>query len=177
MVVACLGDSIVEGSPYTDAAATWQQAAMARHHGLELTNHGVWGERTDEIATRLDAAVAGAAALLVQGGINDIAQGRRVEDAARHLAAMIERGRAIGLPVGVCDVLPWNNATPSQTRAIVRLNELIGELGVPVLPFHDTLADPERPGRMAAEWTNEDGDHPSLEGYRRLGEVAFRPWW
>jgi lysophospholipase L1-like esterase len=27
---------------------------------------------------------------------------------------------------------------------------------------------------MKAEWCNEDGDHPSLAGYRRLGERAFR---
>jgi lysophospholipase L1-like esterase len=29
------------------------------------------------------------------------------------------------------------------------------------------------PGRMREEWA-VDGDHPSLEGYRRLGELAFR---
>jgi lysophospholipase L1-like esterase len=46
-------------------------------------------------------------------------------------------------------------------------------MGVPVLPFHDTLQDPERPGRMREDWTVE-GDHPSQEGYRRLGELAFR---
>ena len=27
---------------------------------------------------------------------------------------------------------------------------------------------------MKAEWCNEDGDHPSIAGYRRLGELAFR---
>jgi lysophospholipase L1-like esterase len=40
--------------------------------------------------------------------------------------------------------------------------------------FHATLEDPDRPGRMREEWT-DDGDHPSVEGYRRLGELAFRP--
>ena len=44
---------------------------------------------------------------------------------------------------------------------------------MPVLAFHETLEDPERPGRMREEWTS-DGDHPSVEGYRRLGELAFR---
>ncbi len=46
-------------------------------------------------------------------------------------------------------------------------------MGVPVLPFHDTLEDQKRPGRMREDWTFE-GDHPSIEGYRRLGELAFR---
>jgi lysophospholipase L1-like esterase len=26
---------------------------------------------------------------------------------------------------------------------------------------------------MKPEWTHTDGDHPSLAGYRRLGELAF----
>ena len=44
---------------------------------------------------------------------------------------------------------------------------------MPQLPFHDTLEDPEHPGRMKPEWTDPDGDHPSVAGYRRLGELAF----
>jgi lysophospholipase L1-like esterase len=74
-------------------------------------------------------------------------------------------------------VLPWNNGYPHAERPIRELNRLIGELadseGVAVLPFHDTLEDPERPGRMRHDWTS-DGDHPSVVGYRRLGELAFR---
>jgi lysophospholipase L1-like esterase len=87
---------------------------------------------------------------------------------------MVERGLALGLPVAVCDVLPWNNGRPEHAQAIRELNVAIAGLGVPVLPFHDTLEDPERPGRMKPEWTNDDGDHPSIAGYRRLGELAFR---
>ena len=61
----------------------------------------------------------------------------------------------------------------SKARAIRQLNELIHALPVPQLPFHDTLLDPEHPGRMKPEWTDPDGDHPSIAGYRRLGELAF----
>ena len=71
-------------------------------------------------------------------------------------------------------MLPWNNGWPKQEAPIRELNALIHAIEVPCLPFHDTLEDPERPGRMKADWTNDDGDHPSLAGYRRLGEVAFR---
>jgi lysophospholipase L1-like esterase len=127
---------------------------------------------------RLDPCAAGADVLVVQGGINDIAQGRPVEDAAANLRAMVRRGRELGLRVAVADVLPWNNGWPDAEPKIRRLNGLIAaiarEEGVPLLPFHDTLEDPERPGRMRAEWTHPDGDHPSVAGYRRLGEVAFR---
>jgi lysophospholipase L1-like esterase len=121
--------------------------------------------------------VSGADQLVVQGGINDIAQKMSVEGAAANLRAMVGRGKELALRVAVVDVLPWNNGWPDAEPQIRRLNALIAELArdesIPLLPFHDTLEDPDRPGRMRADWTT-DGDHPSIEGYRRLGEVAAR---
>jgi lysophospholipase L1-like esterase len=180
-VVSCLGDSITEGSPYWDSRARsgdpegqWQHWAGLRHPGLELRNFGIWGQRTDEILERFDEAADGAEVILVQGGINDIAQGRPIEEAAADIGEMIRRARERGLRVAACDVLPWNNGWPEKEPPIRALNERIRGLGVPVLPFHDTLEDPAASGRMKLEWTNEDGDHPSVDGYRRLGEIAFR---
>ena len=148
-----------------------------RNPRLEFRNHGIYGQRTEEIAARLEGCAAGADVLVVQGGINDIAQGRPVEPAAANLRGMVQRGRELGLGVVLADVLPWNNGWPDAEPEIRRLNELVYALareeGVAILPFHDTLEDPERPGRMRDEWTAE-GDHPSVAGYRRLGEVAFR---
>jgi lysophospholipase L1-like esterase len=37
------------------------------------------------------------------------------------------------------------------------------------------LADPSRPARMREALT-DDGDHPSVEGHRLLGERAFQPF-
>jgi lysophospholipase L1-like esterase len=74
------------------------------------------------------------------------------------------------------NVLPWNRGWPDADPRIRHLNELIAALGVeeyvPVMPFYETLEDPDRPGRMREDWT-ADGNHPSVEGHRRLGEVAF----
>jgi lysophospholipase L1-like esterase len=174
VVVAALGDSITEGSPGLPGWDVW--AAEADPH-LELRNCGIYGQRTDEIAARLDECARGAEVLIVQGGINDIAQGRDVESAARNLRAMVRRGKELGLRVALVDVLPWNNGWPDAEPKIRQLNALIAEIAraenVPLLPFHDTLEDLERPGRMREEWTS-DGDHPSVDGYRRLAEVAFR---
>ena len=189
--VAALGDSITAGSPLwdpdpvvrrrigaaLDERSQWEWWAARAHPGLELRNCGVYGERAEEIERRLEGCAARAHALVVQGGINDVAQGRPVEDAADALRRMVRRGLALGLAVALADVLPWNNGWPAAELEIRRLNELVhalaAEEGVPVLPFHDTLEDPERPGRMREDWT-DDGDHPSVEGYRRLGELAFR---
>jgi lysophospholipase L1-like esterase len=190
VIVACLGDSITAGSPLwdpdpsvrerigaaLDERSQWQYWAGLRSPDLEFRNCGVYGERTDQIAARLDACAEGAEVLVVQGGINDIAQGRAVAAAADNLRSMVRRGLERGFRVALADVLPWNDGYPRTAGPIAELNDRVAtiaqEEGVLLLPFHDTVADPERPGRMRLEWTS-DGDHPSIEGYRRLGELAF----
>ena len=186
IVVAALGDSITEGSPAYDSRrggdeqSQWGDWAGRADARLAFHNCGVYGERTDEILARLEDCARGADALVVQGGINDIAQGIPIEVAAGNLREMVRRARAMGLFVALADVLPWNNGWPAAEQKIRHLNELSRQItedeGVQLLAFHDTLEDPDRPGRMREEWTS-DGDHPSVEGYRRLGEVAFRPFW
>jgi lysophospholipase L1-like esterase len=182
-VVAALGDSITEGSPGYDSrvggddTSQWEYWAARADGRLVFRNCGIYGQRTDEIAARLDDCVEGADVLVVQGGINDIAQGRSIEVAADNLYAMVRRGKELGLHVALVDVLPWNNGWPDAEAEIRGLNRLIAGIahdeGVPLLPFHDILEDPERPGRMRDDWTS-DGDHPSIAGYRRLGELAFK---
>ena len=172
--VAAIGDSITAGSPWDDDPEIgWPAAAATADPRLRFTVRAVYGKRTDEIAKWLDEAVVGADVLVVQGGINDIAQGRPVAAAAANLGSMVSAGQELGLRVVVANVLPWNNGWPAAEASIRELNALIEAIGVPVLAFHETLEDPERPGRMREEWTF-DGDHPSSEGYRRLGELAFR---
>ena len=192
MIIACLGDSITAGSPLwdpdpqvrkkidePDERSQWTWWAMREHADLDLRNHGVYGERTDQIAKRYDLAVEGAEALVVQGGINDVVQGRPVEQAAAAIAGLLHRARNAGLRVAVADVLPWNNGDSRAATDITRLNALIRSIadgqGVPLFPFHDTLLDTERQHRMREEWT-DDGDHPSVAGHRLLGERAFRPF-
>jgi lysophospholipase L1-like esterase len=189
IAVSALGDSITAGSPGWDPdpvvraqiasprpESSWEHWAALAEPRFEFRNCGVYGERTDEIARRLDACAAGADVLVVQGGINDVAQGRAVEAAAADLRAMVRRGQELGLRVLLCDVLPWNAGYPRFDAAIRRLNGLVAavarEESVPLVPFHDTLEDPTRPGRMREDWV-ADGDHPSVAGYRRLAGVVL----
>ncbi len=195
-MVAALGDSITAGNPAYDPDPA-QRAALGfgddersqYEHWAERSrylkgsdpfrfrNCGVYGERTDQIATRLDDCAQGADALVVQGGINDIAQGQPVRGAADNLRSMVSRGKDLGLDVYVVDVLPWNNGHPAADRPIADLNRLIAELGaaenVPVIRWHDALEDRGTPGTMAPNLT-ADGDHPSIAGYRLLGELVAR---
>ncbi len=190
-LVATLGDSITAGSPAydpdprmretlgfgADEKSQWQYWAENADPTLGFRNCGVYGQRTDEIARRLDDCAKYAQVLIVQGGINDIAQGRSVDRAADNLRRMVEHGKRLVGRVALVELLPWNNGYPQADPKIRRLNGLIHDIArkedVPVLPFYSTVEDPQRPGRMREQWTS-DGDHPSVEGYRLLGERAFR---
>lgn len=187
--LSALGDSITAGNPGWDPDPArrpfegddpesqylfWAARADPR---IEFRNHGVGGETTAEIVRRFEDAAAGADVLVVQGGINDVVHGLDLDEAAANLRALVRRARERGLGVVVPNVLPWNRGWPEADPRIRYLNELIARLGleeeVAVLPFYETLEDPDRPGRMREDWT-PDGNHPSVAGHRRLGEVAFR---
>jgi len=190
IVVAVAGDSISAGSPLwdpdpvvrarmpaPDERSQWQWWASRADARLEFRTTAVYGERTDQIARRLDLVLPGAGVLVVQGGINDIVQQRPVAETARNVESVLARGHAEGLALAVADVLPWNNGDERAAADIEQLNAFIAQLaaaaGATLLPFHDTLADPTDPTRMAAGLT-DDGDHPSIAGHRLLGERAFR---
>ena len=192
-IVAALGDSITAGSPLWDPSPTirqqigpllneqsqyeyWAQRLLGNY--VRFRNCGVFGQRTDEIAQRLPSCAAGARYLIIQGGINDIAQGRPIAAAAADLRQMVVRGKALGLRVALAEVLPWNNGGAAASALIRRLNASIDAIGrderITVYGFFRALEDPLHPGQMKPALTI-DGDHPSVEGYRILGGLISLP--
>lgn len=192
LAVAALGDSITAGSPQWDPDPAiraqlgdsqspgsqyeyWAEKALGPQ--ATIRNCGVFGERTDQIALRLDACARGARVIVIQGGINDLAQGRTPTYAAPNLRRMVERAQRRRLGVVLVNVLPWNNGYPHAAPLILRLNAAITAIGrelrVPVVDFYDALDDPANPGRMPARLT-ADGNHPSIPGYRILGELLAK---
>ncbi len=192
VVVAALGDSITAGTPLydpdpetreqigeaLDERSQWGYWLEQADPDVEVRNCGINGQRTDEIAQRLDDCATGADVLVVQGGINDIAQGRPVADAADDLRSMIRRGKEAGLRVATVEVLPWNNGYPSAAPLIddlnTRIRALAREEDVPVYAWFSALEDPKAPDRMRADLTIE-GDHPSVKGYKRLAARVQLP--
>jgi lysophospholipase L1-like esterase len=189
--VAALGDSITAGTPGWDPRPEVraglagpdersQYAYWAERHlpETDFRNCGVPGERTDEIRRRLEDCADGADVLIVQGGVNDIAQGRGTARAAADLGAMVRRGKALGLRVAIVELLPWNDAPPRARRAIRRLNRSIRALArrerVKLIRWYRVVEDPRVPGRMRPRLT-ADGAHPSVAGYRLLGEAVELP--
>ena len=196
--VAALGDSITAGNPLydpdpeqrdalgfgDDPESQYEYWAAESNLDLDFVNCGVFGERTDEIAERLAECTEGADLVIVQGGINDIAQtlgsdpqamSDAVGAAAANIDGMLAEAEEMGLDAAVANVLPWNNGHPAADEPIEALNAEIAEIakrrGVPLLDFHEALESKDEPGTMAPQYT-DDGDHPSIEGYRILGELV-----
>lgn len=190
IVVAAVGDSITAGTPSWDPdphvrrkigaklnpESFWPYWAQRANPSVDFRVSAADGERTDEVAARVERVADGANVLVVQAGINDIVQRRPPDMAAQSLRGTVRNGIERGLLVAIADLLPWNNGYPDYDITIRTLNLLIYDLarqeGAHLLPFHDVLEDPSRPGRMREEWT-ADGSHPSPAGHRRLGEMAF----
>jgi lysophospholipase L1-like esterase len=191
-VVAALGDSITAGSPRWDPNPDireqigsqldrrsqyelWAERALP---GTDFRNCGVPGELTDEIARRLASCADGADVLIVQGGLNDIGSGRTPAEIALNLREMVRVGGRLGLRVAIAELLPWNGGYPMGDSLIRALNRRIARIArqedVRLLRWYGLLEDPQRPGRVRDEWT-EDNVHPSVAGYRRLGEAVELP--
>jgi lysophospholipase L1-like esterase len=190
-LIAAIGDSITAGYPgYAPDAAPFRQLGVRRnprsqwewwaereHPDLEIRNCGVRGERTDQIVKRFDSCTQGADGVVIQGGINDLRGGVPGPVVLANLRKMTLAAKQANLDVAVADLLPYGPA-PQADRIIDPLNRQIDAMGrnegATVLHFHRVLEDPRHSGVMKPQWT-ADGIHPSVEGYRRLGELAFRP--
>lgn len=191
-MIAALGDSVTGGAPGYDPdpavrerpdvgdnpRSQYEYWAQRRYPSLRFRNCGVRGERTDQIAARFAGCAAGADGIVIQGGTNDLVAGVPVDTVAANLRGMVSTAKQENLDVALANVIPYNAACPRSGPVIEQLNRRIEEIGrsehVPVLHFHETLQDPSDSCRMSAAWT-ADEIHPSVEGYRRLGEIAFRP--
>ena len=191
--VTALGDSITAGAPLwdpdeatreslgtsTNEQSQYEYWAQRKLDGTTFRNCGVSGQRTDEIAQRFDDCTRGAEVLIVQGGANDINQGQSVESAAANLRKMVQRGKQRGLKVTITNLVPWPGGHPQYTPQLRRLNELIAQIAeeedVPLIDFNKALADPGQPALMRKGYASDDQIHPTVAGYRRLGDEVQLP--
>ena len=192
-LVATLGDSITAGAPRWSPDPLRRQALVRRRPTpksqwqywadqatdgeFQFRNCGFEGDRTDEIEARFDECTRDADVVVIQGGTNDIAQGRTPATAVTNLRQMIQRAKGAGLRTLVTTIPPINVQYPRWAAEAARLNRQIRALArrenVPVIDFFGQLEDPARPGRMPPRLTN-DGVHPTVSGYARLGSAAAR---
>jgi lysophospholipase L1-like esterase len=189
LMVVALGDSTTAGTPAFlspleappdgrgDPKSQYAYWLMKARPEWTALNRGVNGERADEIRARFgrDVEANNPRAVIVLAGVNDVYQGRALEDAEKDLLWMYRRAKKIGVVPVAATVLPFDLATADQDRRLDELNTWIKKASRDEkIPFCDAaraVADPKNPRRLK---DSPDGLHPGVAGYRALGEALAK---
>lgn len=181
-LVVALGDSTTAGTPgyRSPLEAPPHGAGDERSsypywlslEGWSVRNRGVNGERADQVRARFERDVAAdprPSFVVILAGVNDVYQGRPLEDTRADLLWMYRRAKALGIRPVAATVLPFDRATPAQSASIASLNRWIratakkeGTL------FADTAAaaaSAKDPRRLKG---SPDGLHPDAATYRAV---------
>lgn len=187
--IVALGDSTTAGTPgfqspieappdgRGDPQSQYAYWLMRAAPDLRVLNRGFNGERTDEIRARFarDVEAERPRAVIILAGVNDVYQGRPLQDAQADLLWMYRRAKTLGITPVAATVLPFTRATKTQSERIAQLNSWIASTAKSEsLLFCDTAraaADPADPTRLKG---SPDGLHPDPAGYRAVGEALAR---
>jgi lysophospholipase L1-like esterase len=190
--IVALGDSTTAGTPgfqspieappggAGNVESQYAYWLMRVHREWRVLNHGVNGERSDQIRRRFERDVIGLAIDLVVliAGVNDIYQNHSAQHVQQELEAIFNLATRAKRPIPVVagSILPFNTATAEQNRRMIAVNQWIRDYvaGHAHLDFCDTraaCADPRDPDRLAS---SPDNLHPSPDGYR-LVAIALEP--
>lgn len=172
--------SRIEAPPAGEGDETSQYAywLMQARPDWDVLNHGVNGERSDQIRGRFEQDVVNhmPRAVVIIAGVNDVYQGREPQHVIEQLAAMYERARRTSIPVVAGTIVPYNTATPEQNARMRQINEWIRSFASEHahVGLSDTRAAVAAPGAPDRLLESPDELHPSATGYRRMAE-AIQP--
>ena len=170
--VAALGDSITADGRYLAQLATYLPP------GSSTKVFGYSGQGVQAITSHLSEVLAWAPTdLIVLGGVNDLAAGRRIADTIAHLANLYETARAHGIRVIAVIPTPWAGHTygaDRQTETQVLAAGIRGLRPDVVIESRDMGDDR---GRILPQYDGGDGLHPNGAGQRAIGNlisIAFK---
>ena len=171
--VVFMGNSITDG---------WIRISPEFFEGKSYVDRGISGQTTPQMLVRFRADVINLKpkVVLILGGTNDIAGNtgpstlEMIED---NLASMAELGKANGIKVILCSILPvfdypWKPGLEPAGK-IIAVNKWIKEYaashGCDYLDYFSSVVD-DRQG-MKIEYS-KDGVHPNKEGYKVMEVIA-----
>lgn len=167
--VLLLGDSLTTGYGRTFAAAYPGVVRIAARDGQ--------GTRWMQSAFRQTIAEEPLDAVVILGGVNDIAAGRSPDDIAHNLAAVASDAERRGMRVFILTLLPWRGYPTWTPERQVRTNELNR-----LLESRDGAVDvgallDDGSGYLKLEYRGNgltDGYlHPNVNGNRRIASVVL----
>jgi len=187
IVIVALGDSTTAGTPgwksgleappagSGDETSQYGYWLMQSQPGWRVINHGVDGERSDQIRGRFERDVVDHAprAVVILAGVNDVYQGREAQHVIEQLAAMYERAKRAGIAVVAATIVPFNTATAGQNTRMHEINAWIREFATTSdhVTFVDTRAAVAASNDADRLFESPDDLHPSAAGYRRMAEA------
>lgn len=188
ILIVALGDSTTAGTPFFkspveaapngsgDATAPFPYWMTQAHPDWTVHNRGVNGERSDQVAARFDRDVLAVKPqfVVIIAGVNDVYQGRSAESVTAQLKLMYDKARAAKIPVIAGSIVPYNTATPEQNQRMHAINDWIRaeSLRDTNVTYVDTRKAAARPDNIDLLASSPDGLHPSIVGYRRMGDAV-----
>jgi len=186
-IIVALGDSTTAGTPgwksgleappsgSGDETSQYSHWLMQAHPDWTVINHGVDGERSDQIRDRFERDVVEQSprAVVIIAGVNDIYQGRETQHVIDQLAAMYERAKRAGIPVVAGSIVPYNTATFEQNTRAREINGWIRSFAAESdhITFVDTRAAVSAADDVDRLFESPDDLHPSPAGYRRMADT------
>ncbi|MDO4334352.1 MAG: SGNH/GDSL hydrolase family protein [Bacteroidales bacterium] len=175
-LVVFLGNSITDG---------WPNSNKAFFEDNNFVGRGISGQTTYQFLVRFYSDVVNLQpeAVVINGGINDIAENNYEYDETRtfnNLKAMAEIADANGIKVILTSVLPsdrfgWRPLKTEIAPKVMSLNKrikaLAKEKGYAYVDYFSPMEDSTTHG-MKDEYTN-DGVHPTDNGYRKMEEIVL----
>ncbi|MEX2663538.1 MAG: SGNH/GDSL hydrolase family protein [Vicinamibacterales bacterium] len=190
VTIVALGDSTTAGTPgwksrveappqgVGDETSQYAWWLMEAHPDWQVLNHGVDGERSDQIRGRFERDVVEHAprAVVIIAGVNDVYQGREAQHVIEQLAAMYGRAAREKIPVVAGTIVPYNTATKEQNAGMRAINDWIRTRAAedPNVSLADTRAAVAAADDGDRLFESPDNLHPSPAGYRRMAD-AIRP--
>jgi lysophospholipase L1-like esterase len=188
--IIALGDSTTAGTPgwkspleappagAGDETSQYAYWLMRDHPNWDVRNRGVNGERSDQIRARFSRDVIDAhpRLVIIIAGVNDVYQGRTVDDVTANLHWMYEQAIRAGIRVLAGTIVPFNTARPDQNERMHAINRWIREQSMrdPQLGFVDTRAAVAAADNPDLLMDSPDRLHPSAAGYRRMADAIGR---
>lgn len=175
-LVVFLGNSITDG---------WPSSNRSFFDDNNFVGRGISGQTTYQYLVRFYSDVVNLRpeAVVINGGINDIAENNYEYDETRtfnNIKAMAEIAEANGIKVILTSVLPsdrfgWRPLKTGIASKVISLNRRIKEFadkkGYAYVDYFSHMENGTTHG-MKDEYTN-DGVHPTDAGYRKMEEIVL----
>jgi lysophospholipase L1-like esterase len=113
---------------------------------------------------------------VIIAGVNDVYQGRGVEQITQQLDRMYGRAAKSGIRVVAGTIIPYNSATPDQNARMRVVNAWIehraaADAGIEFVDTRAAVAAPGAPDKLV---DSPDQLHPSAAGYKLMAD-ALQP--